>query len=133
MSKRLGLVLFLAFAALFLIVNRAAYKGYFQDDEIDNLSWTRFLPATEFMKGPIPPRFCPNNFRPVGHFYFHAAERAFGLNFPGYVAVIHAIHLLNVWLLWLLARGLGAPPLAAARACLFFGLHMALFDNLWKP
>ncbi len=30
-------------------------------------------------------------------------------------------------------RRLGAPPLAAAAACAFFGLHMALFDNFWKP
>jgi hypothetical protein len=133
MSKRLGLVLFLTFGALFLIVNRAAYQGYFQDDEIDNVSWTRFLPATEYLTGALTPRYFPNNFRPVGHFYFHATESAFGLHFPGYVAVIHVIHLLNVWLLWLLARRLGAPPLAAAAACLFFGLHMALFDCLWKP
>jgi hypothetical protein len=49
------------------------------------------------------------------------------------VAVIHALHLLNVWLLWLLIRRLGATVPAAALACLFFGLHMALFDNFWKP
>jgi hypothetical protein len=26
-----------AFATLFLVANRGAYRGYFQDDEIDNL------------------------------------------------------------------------------------------------
>jgi hypothetical protein len=40
---------------------------------------------------------------------------------------------LNVWLVWLVARRLGAPPFAVAAACLFFGLHMALFDDFWKP
>jgi hypothetical protein len=41
--------------------------------------------------------------------------------------------LLNVWLLWLVSRRLGAPVFAAAAACFFFGLHMALFDDFWKP
>jgi hypothetical protein len=69
----------------------------------------------------------------VGHYYFHAVEELAGLDFPVYVAVLHAFHLLNVWLLWLLARRLGATAFATAAACLFFGLHMALFDNFWKP
>src|SRR5262249_19142363 len=56
-----------------------------------------------------------------------------GLDFPVYVAVIQAIHVLNVWLLWLVIRRLGAGTTAAAAACCFFGLHMALFDNVWKP
>jgi hypothetical protein len=47
--------------------------------------------------------------------------------------VLHAFHLLNVWLLWLVVRRLGTAPFAAAIACFFFGLHMALFDNFWKP
>jgi hypothetical protein len=133
MSKRAGLLLFAAFAALFLTVNRDAYRGYFQDDEIANLSWTPELGPKDFLQGIVTPRFQKNNFRPVGHYYFHAVEEMAGLNFPVYVAVLHAFHLLNVWLLWLVARRLGAAPLAAAAACLFFGLHMALFDNFWKP
>ena len=133
MSKRAGLLLFAAFAALFLTVNRDAYRGYFQDDEIDNLSWTPYLGPLDFLKGAATPRFQANNFRPVGHYYFHAVEEVAGLDFPVYVAVLHAFHLLNVWLLWLVARRLGAAPFAAAAACLFFGLHMALFDDFWKP
>jgi hypothetical protein len=133
MSKRAGLLLFVAFAALFLTVNRDAYRGYFQDDEIANLSWTPNLEPLEFLQGVATPRFQANNFRPVGHYYFHAVEEIAGLNFPVYVAVLHAFHLLNVWLLWLVMRRLGAAPFAAAAACLFFGLHMALFDNFWKP
>jgi hypothetical protein len=132
-SKRGGLILFLAFAALFLLANAGAYRGYFQDDEIDNLSWTPYLGPADFLKGAVTPVFQANNFRPVGHYYFHAVEEVAGLNFPAYVAVLHALHLLNVWLLWLVMRRLGAAPFAAAAACLFFGLHMALFDNVWKP
>jgi hypothetical protein len=133
MSKRAGFLLFAAFAALFLTVNRDAYRGYFQDDEIANLSWAPNLEPLDFLKGIVTPRFQANNFRPVGHYYFHAVEQIAGLDFPVYVALLHAFHLLNVWLLWLLARRLGAAPFAAAAACLFFGLHMALFDDFWKP
>src|SRR5207253_11176407 len=79
------------------------------------------------------PLYFPNNFRPVGHYYFHAVEEAAGLNFPVYVAVLQGLHVVNVWLLWLLMRRLGATVARAAAACCFFGLHMALFDNFWKP
>ena len=133
MSTRRGILLFALFAAIFLLANRSAYRGYFQDDEIDNLSWTPYLTPLDYLKGAATPLYQPNNFRPAGHFYFYAVEAAAGLNFPVYVAVLQALHLLNVWLLWLIVRRLGAPPLAAAAACAFFGLHMALFDNFWKP
>jgi hypothetical protein len=133
MSRRRGVLVFVLFAAVFLLANRSAYRGWFQDDEIDNLSWTRYLSPLDYLKGAATPLYQPNNFRPAGHFYFYAVEGAAGLDFPAYVAVLHALHLLNVWLLWLIVRRLGATPLAAAAACAFFGLHMALFDNFWKP
>ncbi|HXK05737.1 MAG TPA: hypothetical protein VMS37_25270 [Verrucomicrobiae bacterium] len=133
MPKRAGLILLLAFVAVFLILNHGAYLGWFQDDEIDNLSWTPFLSSFDFLKGALSPFFYPNNFRPVGHYYFHAVEAVAGLNFPVYVGVLEAFHLLNVCLLWAVMRRLGAGTLSAAAACCFFGLHMALFDNFWKP
>jgi hypothetical protein len=133
MSKRTGVLLFLLLAASFLVVNRGAYQGYFQDDEIDTLSWAPGLPTVDYLEGALSARFQENNFRPVGHFYFHAAGRAFELEFPGYVAAIHLLHLFNVWLIWLLARRLGARPFASAAACVFFAFHMALFDAVWKP
>jgi len=133
MPKRVGLIGFFCFAALFLVVDRAAYKGYFQDDELDNLAWAPRLPPAHYLAVALSPRFQLNNFRPVGHFYFYLSERWFGLNFPKWIALLHAIHLFNIWLLWVLMRRLGSPPFAAAAACLFFGLHMALFDAVWKP
>ena len=57
MSKRAGVFLFLLLAALFLLVNRGAYQGYFQDDEIDNLSWAPRLPAVDYLKAALSPRF----------------------------------------------------------------------------
>src|SRR5947209_5434184 len=65
MPKRAGAILFLAMAALFLIANRAAYRGFFQDDELNNVSWTRDIPAIEYAKALVTPRFFNNNFRPV--------------------------------------------------------------------
>src|SRR5438270_9678162 len=107
MSKRAGLALFLAAATLFLLLNRAAYKGYFQDDDFDTLSWARVLPASAFLETLLTPRLHPDNFRPVGAFYYHALGNRFGLDFPKYLVPLNLLHLLNIWLLWLLARKLG--------------------------
>jgi hypothetical protein len=131
--KTRGLLLFLLAAALFVIANRGAYQGYFQDDEIDNISWAPKVPVSGYLETLVAPRFLEGNFRPVGHFYFAAAGKALGLDFPKYVIPIHAIHLLNVLLLWLLLRRLGADRFAASAGALFFAFHMAAFDVYWKP
>jgi hypothetical protein len=133
MPKRPGLLCFLAFAALFLIVNRAAYKGYFQDDDFDTIAWTQYAHPAQYAEAALSPRFSSANFRPTGHFFYYAALHLFGAAFPKWIGLLQAIHLLNVWLLWLVLRRLGAPSLAAGAACLFFGLHMALFAAFWKP
>jgi hypothetical protein len=128
-----GAALLLAAAALFLIANRASYRGYFQDDELNNISWTGELPASEYAKGVLTPRFFPNNFRPAGHFYYHVMTLRNGLDFPKYLPVIHLAHILNFWMVWLLARRLGIDPLPATLGTLFFAFHMASFDIYWKP
>jgi hypothetical protein len=133
MTTRAGVVLLVAFVTIFLAMNWGAYRGYFQDDEIDNLSWTPAMPATEFLVDALTPLYFTNNFRPVGHYYFHTLEEIAGLNFPVYVGVLQGFHVLNVWLLWMVMRRMGAGVWSAAIACCFFGLHMALFDNFWKP
>jgi hypothetical protein len=132
MSRRTAWLLFLLLAAVFLILNRDAYRGYFQDDEIGAMNWTRAGSATAFLKGALQPVY-RNCFRAVGFYFFHVTEGLFGLDFPRYVAVIQAIHLLNVWMLWLLIRRLGAPVWPACFAVAFFALHTALFDVVWKP
>src|SRR5438552_5140203 len=133
MSKWAGAALFLTMAALFLIANRAAYKGFFQDDELNNISWTRDIPALEYAKAVFTPKFFNNNFRPVGHYYYRAMSLRYGLDFPKYLPLMHLAHILNVWLVWLLARRLGLPPLASSLGALFFGFDMAVFDVYWKP
>jgi hypothetical protein len=133
MSRTKGALYFLLLTAIFLAWNRDAYRGYFQTDEIDNVSWTPYTHAVDYLKTAVSPQFQPNNFRPVGHFFFREASILFGLAFWKYVAAIHVFHLLNVWLIWLVTRRLGSPPLGAAAACLLFALHAALFDAVWMP
>jgi hypothetical protein len=133
MNRWTGLGLFLALAVLFLIANRGAYKGYFSDDELDNISWAPAVPASVFVEGLLTPRFQPGNFRPAGHLYFRLAGSAFGLDFRKYVIPIHAIHLLNVWLLWMLIRRMGGTPFGAGAGAVLFAFHMAVFDVYWKP
>jgi hypothetical protein len=133
MSKRAGWALTIAALAIFLLLNRAAYKGYFQDDDLDTLGWARDVSRGEFLGYLVTPRLSPANFRPVGAFYYHALATAFGLDFPKYIAVLHALHFLNIWLVWLLMRKLGIGPLAAAAGAFFFGYHAVLIDAWWKP
>lgn len=133
MTRRAGAALFLAMAILFLLANRAAYKGYFSDDDLDNISWTRDLSLVEYGSALVTPRFFGNNFRPIGHLFYREMSAAFGLDFPKYVWGIHLLHFANVWLVWTLARRFGAGVPAASLGTLLFAFHMAVFDAYWKP
>src|SRR6266700_371734 len=133
MTKRAGAALLLAAAALFLVANRAAYRGYFQDDELNNISWTRDIPAFDYAKAVLTPKFFNNNFRPVGHYYYREMALWFGLDFPKYLPILHLAHVLNIWMVWLLARRLGLGVLAASLGTLFFVFDLAVFEIYWKP
>src|SRR5690348_7062647 len=123
----------MAAAVLFLILNRAAYKGFFQADDLDTLGWASLAPVGVFLKGLVSLRFSPTNFRPTGYFYYHAMAATAGFDFPKYLIPLHVAHLLNVWLLWLAARHLDLGPVAASAGAFFFGFHAVLFDAWWKP
>jgi hypothetical protein len=133
MTKRAGAALFLAMAALFLIANRAAYKGYFRDDDLNNISWTRDIPALEYAQAILTPKLFTNNFRPAGHYYYREMSLLYGLDFPKYLPILHLAHILNVWAVWMLARRLGLSPLGASLGTLFFAFNMAVFEVYWKP
>jgi hypothetical protein len=126
-------MLWLAMACLFLVANRGAYKGYFSDDDLDNLVQTRGASPAVFAQELVSPKFSPVNFRAAGHFFYKVMGSAAGLNFPAYIAVLHALHLLNGWLVWLVLRRLGAPGLGAMAGTLLFAFHVACFDAYWKP
>jgi hypothetical protein len=55
------------------------------------------------------------------------------LDFRKYIFPLHALHLLNVLLIYLVARKLKLAPFHACAAALFFAINMAVFDVFWKP
>ena len=133
MRRRVPLLLFLGFTAFFWIANKGAYKGYFQDDDLDNLSLSREIPLPEFLVSTFTPRVFDNNFRPVGILFYRVMLHAADLNFTPYIAMLTVLHLANLILLWLILRRMAVGEWAAAGGCLFWGFHMASFDVFWKP
>jgi hypothetical protein len=125
--------LFVVIAWLFYIAGKGAYEGFFSGDDLDNLAWTRHTPLSTFLTGLFTPQFFESNFRPVGHFYFWSLGRLAALDFRPYVAVLHALHLFNLTLLWRLLASLSFAWPTRALAVVFFAFHMAVFDAYWKP
>ena len=133
MDKRKWWGVFLAAALLFLLANRTAYTGYFLDDDLDTLSWAPWLSASESLHTLFSPKLSPNNFRPVGHYYYHAMVVPFRLDFPKYIVPLQFFHLLNLGLVLVLARRMGLGPFAALAGALFWAFHAILADATWKP
>jgi hypothetical protein len=133
MKRWAPVLLLLAIALAFLILNRAAYKGYFQDDELDNILATREVAPASWAYWFLTPRLSEQNFRPAGHIYFFAMNRLAGLNFPRWVEPLHVLHLVNVLLLWLFLRRLDINPWAAAAGAAFFALNVSAMEVYWKP
>ena len=118
---------------LFFIANRAAYKGYFHDDDFDNAAWTPRTGLDEYATTLISPVFSRTNFRPLGHLYFRVLSQTAGMRFPPYVAGLQFLHLVNAFLLWRLLRKLKFDELAALGGVVFFLFHPATFDAYWQP
>jgi hypothetical protein len=59
---------------LFLIANRAAFKGFFQDDDLDTLGWTWSVPLSYYATQFATPVLSAYNFRPSGHFFYRVLE-----------------------------------------------------------
>jgi hypothetical protein len=122
-----------AIAAAFLALNHQAFSGYFQDDELANMTWAPLLPVSYYLFHLPDPRFELDNFRPVGHFFFHTMTASFGLHFAAWVVPIFFFHLLNACLLYLLMRKLATRQWCAIAATAFFTLSATAFDAYWKP
>jgi hypothetical protein len=118
---------------LFIALNYRAWDGYFQDDELDNISWAPHLTAGDYATAFVKPFFDVSNFRPVGSLYFAVMGGRFGENFPPYMTPIFGLHLLAGLLIYLLARRLAVNVWAALAAVAFFTLSSCAFDTYWKP
>ncbi|MEO8027702.1 MAG: hypothetical protein ABI823_14565, partial [Bryobacteraceae bacterium] len=124
---------FVALVLLFLVFNRGAYRGYFPDDDLDNMGNARGLDLRYATVKLLSPALDTSNFRPAAFFYYIAMTRTAGFDFKKYIAVLHVLHLFNAWLLWCLVRRLGLNAWQSGAGVLFFTLHMAAFDIYWKP
>jgi len=124
---------FLAAAVLFFFANRGAYKGYFSDDDLDNLGWPTTVGNDVYVQGLLAIKFEGWNFRPVGSLYYRWLYRFFHLYFPPYVIAVQLLHGLNVALLYFLLRRLGSSPPAAGAGALFYSFHVAVMEIYWKP
>src|SRR5690349_10371550 len=96
---RLSALLFCGVLLLGLIANHDAFRGYFEDDDLDTLTWARLLPIKDLIWNIPTLKYPPEHSRPVGFLYYAAIARRAGLEFPPYVAVLIGIHLLNIGLL----------------------------------
>lgn len=118
---------------LFFVANRGAYEGFFSDDDIDNIAWTRVTEPSVYLWGILAPKYYAHHFRPVGHATFHVIGELAGLNFKPYVGLVHLLHLANTILVFLLLRRFSLTPWPAAAGALLFLFPMQVFDALWKP
>jgi len=124
----------LAVIILFFVFNSRAYKGFFIDDDFDHIANARSVDLSYYGRALIKPSLGADaTFRPAAHFYYFVMARTAGLNFRPYIAGIQILHLLNVLLVWMLVRALGAEALGAAAAALLFAVHMAVFKVHWEP
>jgi hypothetical protein len=134
MQKRILLVFAISLAVSFLIANRPAYRGFFTDDDLDNIANARGVEFSYYLVALIKPMISADAvFRPVPDLYYYVLSRTAVLNFTPYVAVIQCIHLLNVFLVWLLARALGATRIGAGAASALFAFHAAMLTIYWRP
>ena len=123
----------LAAATLFYFANRAAYKGYFSDDDLVNVGWPTYIGNDTYLRGLVSIKADASNFRPVGDLYYRYLYRAFHLYFPPYVVALQLVHALNVFLLYLLLRDLLFSQIAAGTGALFYSFHAAVLEVYWKP
>lgn len=127
------LLAWLLMAVVFVIVNRAAFEGYFSDDDLDNLSWTTVVAENALPAELVSPVFSEKNVRPVGAYFYRWTGRAFGLDYQKYIPWLFGLHLLNGALLYLLLRRKECSEQGAWAGMLFFVFHAALLEAWWKP
>ncbi|MBL0157672.1 MAG: hypothetical protein IPP47_11300 [Bryobacterales bacterium] len=132
-SRKTGAALMALLAALFLLINKASYHGYFQHDDFAHLSWCTKGAWTSFVAGALSPEFYPHLFRPLGHLHYHLMEKAVGLTYWPFLAAVQVYHLAAAWVLWMVLRRLRFGVAAAAAVVVFFTLNMAVFRIFWNP
>src|SRR2546425_10056266 len=132
-NRALLLACFLAVVVLFYFENRAAYRGYFSDDDLATMAWAPIQGLDGYAAGLLSPKYSEINFRPVGFLYYRFLGRAFKLHFAPYVVILQVLHVLNVAMLFLLLGHLGFARIAAGAGALFYAFNAAVMEAYWKP
>jgi hypothetical protein len=128
----------LAFAVtvcvIFLMANRGAYRGFFTNDDFENTANAQGTPLSYYGAALLRSNFDGRTtFRPIAALYYFAMVRLAGLHFEAYVIGIQILHLLNVVLIWMLARTLGAERAGAAAAAMLFAMSAIVYLVYWEP
>jgi len=95
---------------------RTLPHAYFASDDYLHLYQLRNVPLAEYLLTPYQ-----GHARLVGNGLFYAFDRAFGTDASRYFLIVLLTHLLNVGLLFALARHVCGSPIVAAFAALLFG------------
>lgn len=126
--------LLLVILLLFFFACRPAYKGYFHSDDLDTMSWTKNVRHVSYAHEMFNLAFSKHNARPTVHFlYYKLLDDLAPYRFPVWLAVLQAIHLLNVVLVWLLLGRFGVSDLSRGLGAAVFAFHPAAFDAYFKP
>ena len=134
LGGRTSIALFLLIITiLFLEANRGAYWSFFEDDDLESLSFAAKVPPLAAVKDTFSIHFGELNGRSAGFLYYEAISRLAGFHFGAFIAALHAIHLAGVFFIWLLLRKLEFTRFEAAAGTLFFSFHAAAFDAYWRP
>jgi hypothetical protein len=97
------------------------------------MRWAPIVSLSEYSLDLLSPKFSELNLRPVGCLYYCFLDRTFGLHYKPYVAVLQALHVVNVVLLFFLLDWLGFSGIAAGAGALFYAFNAAVMEAYWKP
>jgi len=121
-----------------LVMYWPALNAPFYADDYLYLNAANQLDAGDYLEASIVPKHrdeylgdvTGNFWRPLYYLAFPPLESVFGSSPAGYHAVVLAVHIANIGVLWLLARQLTGSVVAAFVAAGLFALHPAGFESV---
>lgn len=131
--KWLPLFAWATLALLFVFLNRGAYRSYFDGTDLVKLEqFSQHSPA-DYLLAMVSPVFKPGFDDPFGRLLFGVLGKVWRGSPLPYILLIHAMHLINVGLLIILALALGLGPRVATLAAGVFAIHGGAAEVFWLP
>jgi len=131
--KWLPLVAWIVVSALFLFLNRGAYRSYFEGADLVRLEQFSHHSTGDYllaMFSPVPKAELDG---PFGRLTFGLLGKLWRGSVVPYIVLLHAMHLINLALLIVLALQLGLGPRTASLAAGVFGIHAGAIEVFWGP